>query len=249
MSDGTWIYAVTSLRRGLGELSGVAGEPVRLLDCAGLSAVVGTVDLAEFGEEPLNHALADPDRVRQLAVAHHEVVRTVAGLGAVVPFRLATVCHGDGRTRTYVDGRRDELAAVLTRIDGHDEWGVRAFLPDPPLSESEAAPEGKESAGAAYLLRRRAQLALREDRWARLVRRGEEIHAALSAVAADSTRFPLRGAGPADQDQPVLHGSYLIERGDEERFAAAVRAMSTLGARLEVTGPWAPYSFAGIGES
>jgi hypothetical protein len=76
---------------------------------------------------------------------------------------------------------------------------------------------------------------------------GEEIHAALSSLAAAARRHPLQDPRLAQrQDLMVLNGAYLIDSAEIQRFAAAARAMvgELAGFQLDVTGPWPPYSFA-----
>lgn len=47
----------------------------------------------------------------------------------------------------------------------------------------------------------------------------------------------------------VLNAAYLVAREQAEGFVALVdRATGEEGVRVELTGPWAPYSFAGIAE-
>src|SRR4051794_36070272 len=56
-----WVYAVRGGEAPAPEASGVSGEPVRCVRAAGLTAVVGTVPLAEFGAEALQRNLNDFD--------------------------------------------------------------------------------------------------------------------------------------------------------------------------------------------
>src|SRR5438309_10678380 len=107
---GIWLYAVTrgpepAVPPGT---TGVGGAPVRTLAEAGLVAVVGSVGLDEFGEEPLRRNLEDLDWLAATARAHDTVVDAVARSGPAVPARLATVYTDDGRVREVLAGRRDE---------------------------------------------------------------------------------------------------------------------------------------------
>jgi hypothetical protein len=58
----------------LSGLHGVSGEPIRAVTRTGLTAIVGTVGLDEFGEDGLRHNLEDLDwlaaTARALAVRH-----------------------------------------------------------------------------------------------------------------------------------------------------------------------------------
>ncbi|WP_199831215.1 GvpL/GvpF family gas vesicle protein, partial [Streptomyces noursei] len=46
----------------------------------------------------------------------------------------------------------------------------------------------------------------------------------------------------------VLNAAYLVDRERSEEFVELVEAASEPGVRVELTGPWAPYSFAGIAD-
>ncbi|EFL13179.1 GvpL/GvpF family gas vesicle protein [Streptomyces sp. C] len=54
---------------------------------------------------------------------------------------------------------------------------------------------------------------------------------------------PLAGG---DTGENVLNDAYLVPDGEADAFRAAVRhaADDLPGVRVELTGPWAPYSFA-----
>ena len=71
--EGVWLYSITTDSIGdaqLAGVTGVAGEPVRAVASAGLVAVVGTVSLSEFGQEPLQRNLEDLDWLAATARAH-----------------------------------------------------------------------------------------------------------------------------------------------------------------------------------
>ena len=127
---GVWLYAVTNSRgreTSGGLPSGVADEPVRLIDAEGLTAAVGTVDLREFGEEALRRKLEDLDWLAGAARAHDRVINALARGGATVPVGLATVFADDDSVRAMLDERRANLSAALGRLAGRTEWGVKAY--------------------------------------------------------------------------------------------------------------------------
>jgi hypothetical protein len=49
----------------------------------------------------------------------------------------------------------------------------------------------------------------------------------------------------------VLNGAYLVPEGRAGEFADQVRALTERhpAVRLELTGPWPPYSFAGMDDA
>ncbi|HEU5419217.1 MAG TPA: GvpL/GvpF family gas vesicle protein [Streptosporangiaceae bacterium] len=262
----TWVYAVTRDLRpdALSEVAGVAGEPVRTVTGHGLTAVIGSVDAEQFGEEGFERRLADPAELAAIARAHHGVVEAVSAAQAALPLRLATVYRDDDRVRDMLGQRRGDFAATLTWLAGRAEYGVKVWADLQELSvtgdEPPAAAGGpsgsRQGAGAAYLSRRRAQLSARDRRRQAAAEGGAAIHTALSALAAAGRQHPPQDIPlPGDHDRPgdgqpelmVLNGAYLVEPGSLPQFShAAQSAVSARpGFRLELTGPWPPYSFAG----
>ncbi len=198
--DGVWLYGITADSiddSQLAGITGVAGEPVRTVVEAGLGAVVGTVSLSEFGQEPLQRHLEDLDWLTVVARAHDAVVAAVLRRGPTLPLRLATLYLDDDRVRLLLDARHEEFDATLRRVTGRSEWGVKAFGDPKALAQStksESSPPGTAGKGTAYLLRRRAELSAQQDVEQRAAGHAEEIHSALLAHAVDATggRSPIR---------------------------------------------------------
>ncbi|ASQ98628.1 GvpL/GvpF family gas vesicle protein [Streptomyces sp. 11-1-2] len=246
----TWLYAVTAAPEGGTPpqgLTGVADEPVRLVEKAGLAAVVGSVPLEEFDEDALRGHLEDLEWLERTARAHHRVINGVARQGQVIPLRFATLYHDDDRVRAMLQERREDFAATLRRVAGRTEWGVKAyvdprsFLPDPDEPAG-----GEDSPGTAYLLRRRAQRQDQETAHLRATERAEEIHASLAALAVATAAHPPQDTAlAAYEGWMVLNNSYLVPDGLTEEFTALVTALGErcLAFTLEVSGPWPPYSF------
>jgi hypothetical protein len=261
----TWVYAVArDLDPAILEsLDGVGGGPVRPVADAALTALTGPVAAGAFGEQALQRRLSEPGELEAIARAHHGVIAAVAAACPVLPLRLGTVYNDDNRVRELLAERRDEFAATLGQLADHVECGVKVCadlgaLAGAAASEPPRPPTGagggrdRPGAGAAYLSRRRAQLAARDDRQLRAAERGAAIHAELSVLASAARRHPLQDQPPAATagheaaGQMVLNGAYLVPSAGAAQFATAARAIvaDLVGFRLEVTGPWPPYSFA-----
>jgi hypothetical protein len=124
-----WVYAITDglSPDQLAGLSGVGGEHVRAVTEAGLAAVVGSVDAAEFGEEARTSLLSDLASIERLGRAHHQVIACVAADGPVLPLRLATVYPDDQTVRTLLARSSAEFAVMLASFRGTEEWGVKVY--------------------------------------------------------------------------------------------------------------------------
>jgi hypothetical protein len=254
MSDsGVWLYAVSSSARlsdeELAGMTGVGSERLRTVHEGGLVAIVGTVDLAEFGEEPLRRKLDDLASLEAIARAHHAVVEAAAGTAPVVPIRLATMYRDDAGIADLLKERHDDFAIALERISGRYEWGVKVYAaptsPDPeePASGDAAGP------GTAYLLRRRAQLETVDRSRQTAVENAEQVHTTLSGIAVAARRHPPQDAKlTGSAEWMVLNGAYLVDVTRADQFAEAVETLadSRPDVRLELTGPWPPYSFTAV---
>jgi gas vesicle protein GvpL/GvpF len=252
-TEGVWAYAVIggeAAEHSFGRLRGVAAEPVRAVTGSGLTAVVGTVGLDEFGEEALRQNLEDLDWLAATARAHDAVISAFARDGAVVPLRMATVYLDDSRVRELLEARHDDFVAALDRVTAREELGVKAFA-DPKVltgeNESSNRP-GEKLSGTAYLMRRRRALASQDDAFRIAAAHAERIHAGLLEHAVDGKRKPASDRRLSGRDEwTVLNGTYLVQQDQVDAFRAAVATIdrNTPGIELEITGPWPPYSFAG----
>lgn len=253
-SEGSWLYAITAAESAGGVvdgLRGVAGEQVRLVADAGLAAIVGTVPLHEFGEEPLRRHLEDLDWLAAKARAHDAVISAIARSAAVAPVTMATVYLDDERVRAVLATRHDEFLAALDRVTGRDELGVKAYADPSALASRDEAPaqnSGERRSGTAYLMKRKRELSSKERAYRLAAAEAERLHAELLKHAVDGKRKPASDPSLSGRDNwTVLNGTYLVEKSGAGDFRRAVAALAetTTGIELEVTGPWPPYSFAG----
>jgi hypothetical protein len=253
---GLWVYAVTEQipAGSLDQVAGVGGGQVRTVVADGLTAIAEDVPLEEFGEAALRRNLEDLAWLEETARAHHRVIDAVVRQSPVVPMRLATVYSGDASVAAMLAGRADDFRAALGRMSRRQEWGVKAYAAE--RAEADAAPAhgGTEDAGsggkgAAYLQRRRDQLSAQQDARRELTVSAELVHGALSQLAVDSALHPPQAPQlTGTSAQMLLNAAYLLDEQRSEDFTAAVSALakSHPALRLELTGPWPPYSFAGV---
>jgi hypothetical protein len=251
-TEGVWTYAVVTgdaVAPHLVGLHGVAGEPVRTVTGAGLTAVVGTVGLDEFGEEGLRRNLENLDWLAKTARAHDAVISAVARFGPVVPMRMATVYLDDRRVLDLLEVRHDDFVAALAHVTDRAEMGVKAYA-DPSALRREQEPAdtagGAKMSGTAYLMRRRRALAADDDAFRIAAGHADRIHGLLMTHAVDGKRKPATDRSLSGRnDWTVLNGTYLVDTAEIDAFRAAVASAGTAGIELEITGPWPPYSFAG----
>ncbi|MFE7775216.1 GvpL/GvpF family gas vesicle protein [Streptomyces sp. NPDC057445] len=257
----TYAYAVARNTDGLEEsvaaLTGVAGAPVHLL--AGTRGgepvlVVSPVPAGDFQEEALKRHFEDLGWLEAVARAHHAVIEALAERTTVLPMRLATVYLDDDRARGVLAADRDAFEDRLSHLAAHVEWGVKIYV-DPPAARAAApaAAPGPDPAtaglspGRAYLRTRKAQKSVRDDVYRVAQQAAERVEAVGRRHAADRARHRVQqGELATSPGENVVNDAYLVPRERAEDFRSEVsRAADGLeGVRVEVTGPWAPYSFA-----
>jgi hypothetical protein len=212
---------------------------------------VADAPLALYGEDAINRQLSDLDWVSRAAVAHEAMVESFIEQPAVLPMKLFTIFMNDDRALEHVRAERRRIEAVLGRVAGHHEWGVRVVLLDAGAARAQDAAKGvgkrrPVTSGAAYLSAKKAQ----RDRAAELAGRAQEVVAGLydrlDRQAARSTRRALSEL-PRQRSPLLLDAAFLVPRGRSRLFTATIaresKALAAPGYHVTMSGPWPPYSF------
>ena len=248
--QGRYLYAVC---RGLDldELDGLLGlgdGVVESVESDGLVGLVSSVDLDEFGEEGLRRNLERLDWLEMAARGHDAVVQAAAAVAPTAPMRLATIFRDDDGVRRRLGEQHERIAAVLDRVEGHEEWSVKVLTRSP---EADPDPDEPPSSGAEYLRRRQEERAEQETERRDAAQIAEDVHRALVALAAASRRLPPQDPRLTGHSGTMVHNAaYLVPRDLSDAFSAALGDLS--GDHREVVidarGPWPPYSFAMLEE-
>jgi hypothetical protein len=232
-----------------------AAEPPRGVEALSegtLTALVSAVALDEFGEEPVRTHLEDETWLQEKVLAHEAVLEAALATGPVVPFRFLTVYRDEDELRSFLAARSDELLAVLDRVRGKIEVGVKAFADTAVLERSVAVAEldaeiAEAPPGRAYLLQRQRDEAARAEAARVVAEIARDSHARLLAAADDGTTNAVQPRELTGRpEQMVLNGAYLVPAGDDRldrELAALAEHYAPLGIGFERTGPWPPYNF------
>ncbi|GEL17588.1 GvpL/GvpF family gas vesicle protein [Pseudonocardia asaccharolytica] len=255
--DAVYVYAIgdAALAADLPAVAGVGGTLVRAVGSGALAAVASSVDAGEFGEDALRHNLEDLGWLADTARAHHAVVDTVARHHPIAPVRLATVYLDDANVRALLDERAAAFTAALERVRGRTEWGVKAFAAPQAAEEPQAAepqpPAPSEAGpGTAYLMRRRAARNRAAESRRSAADAASRLHEELAGLAVANRRYPPQDPQlTGSRDEMVLNAAYLVENAGEAAVRRLVEERGAPGLRLQLTGPWAPYSFATLEET
>ncbi|MET9955890.1 GvpL/GvpF family gas vesicle protein [Streptomyces sp. NPDC006339] len=263
MNDEPLLYVYAVVRAPFGEdgpppgpASGeTLGTGLTTVEHRGLTAVVEAVPAADFDEAPLRERLEDLDWLAEVARAHHGVVAAAGRRVTTVPLRLATVCRGESGVRRLLEEGERGLSEALARLTGVHEWGVKLYVDESAAAQRAPAvgvPGGangtaRADSGRDYLRRRLGEQRARRDAGDTAARTAHQVHEVLSRAAVDTVLHPPQQARLSGAPgRNVLNAAYLVRDEEEQRFLAAVPPVEDThpGLRLEITGPWVPYSFA-----
>ncbi|MER7561868.1 GvpL/GvpF family gas vesicle protein [Streptomyces sp. NPDC048523] len=231
------------------QLAGVAGDPPRLLHHHGLVAVVSHVPERDFAEEPLRRHLEDLEWLTGTVRAHQSVIDALTVVTTPLPLRLGTVFRDDSGVRVMIEEREESFRRTLDRLHDRVEWGVKVYAETAAADRAEpAATPEKPVSGRDYLRQRRQRVRSHEEMWQQAEAFATRLHETLSRYAEDARlHAPQNPTLSGASGQNILNAAYLVPRGDSEEFVEMVdRTKGEVpGMRVELTGPWAAYSFAG----
>jgi hypothetical protein len=211
-----------------------------------LWGVVGEVPLATYGPDALDRALADLPWVAQIAVAHEHVVEHFARQrgSTAVPMKLFTMFSSADRALDETRSRSRQITAIVKRIAGCEEYGVR-ITRQPTRATRPGARAARPESGAAFLSAKKKTRDTARDALQAAADAAQAAYEALDAIARESRRrddVPQGAAAP-----PLLDAAFLVPLGRRARFKAAAKRLAArsaaAGAELIVTGPWPAYNF------
>jgi len=212
---------------------------VEALVCDDFLCWVCKVDHASFADA-VERNMENLEWLALHGVRHQQVVGEVAGQITIVPARFGTVFSGEPALIKDVLGRKAALNKVFARVAGGDEWGVKVF------AERQAAPVVVEArSGKEYLQQKAARLKTRPERNDPEL---QELATALAKIATDSAP-----SGKVSGTQPNLlwQATFLVPRGKRKQWDEVLKNFVERWdgrRRIEVNGPWPPYSFVSDAE-
>ncbi|MDQ4115005.1 MAG: GvpL/GvpF family gas vesicle protein [Actinomycetota bacterium] len=228
---------------------GIADADIRTVPFNGLEVVVSDLPAASFGEAVWAEHGEDSGWVTPVAAAHHEVLQHLVEHGDVLPLQLPGIYPSDEAMIAALDSSRGDLERAWRFLAGHVEWSLQVFPTSSPRAPEALAPRS----GREYLERRRSQQGARDEQRRQRELLVTDTHEALAREATASVvRAPLDSAVTGREEPMLLNNAYLVPRHEEQRFLQAAeehhhQLVATAGMRIEVTGPWPPYSFVGAG--
>jgi gas vesicle protein GvpL/GvpF len=222
-----------------------AGRPLTSQLTRSMWLVTANVPLGVYGPEALQTSLRDVQWVADVALAHERVVEFFAAqAGAtVIPMKLFTMFSSERLALSETRLRVPSLEAVIDRIAGCEEWGVR--ITRQPVKAAASYARVEPASGTEFLAAKKAARDVARQSAGAAAQAAEEAYAILSAIARDARR---RDAPEGATTPPLLDAAFLVPADQRKRFKAAVKKLAD--ARTEtlvtLTGPWPSYNFIDV---
>ena len=238
-AEALYLYGISPAARNVAKVSsqGIDGlHPVAALPCGDFLCWVSSVDPVAFPKQ-LETNMENLDWLAIHGVRHQEAVAEIARLVTLVPARFGTLFSGPKALEKNVRSREKALGKVFQKIAGADEWGVKVFSerqPQAPVATS-AATSGRE-----YLQQKAARVKRRAEGTNGNI---QDLADALARVASD---FAPSGKVSGGQAELVWQATFLVPRSKQAQWNRTLQEFVELWSgtrRIEVNGPWPPYSF------
>lgn len=222
------------------------GPRARTIASAGFDAIVVDVDPRAFDAKRTE----DIDWLAPRASRHEAIVRAANARADVMPLGFGGVfSSGDTLART-LDEHREDIDDFFVDAAGCDEWSLKAIVDRERKIErarTRLAKDRTSDEGHAYLVRRKLDAEAESAAAELVIDRVSELIDALGDSVVAALERPVIDTDEDDGRWTVAHVALLVPRDELTRFDAALddrgNALDDDGIDLELTGPWAPYSF------
>jgi hypothetical protein len=203
----------------------------------GFDCWISRLDRSEYADR-LAENMENLEWLAMIGVRHQRAVADLASKLEMLPARFGTVFLSEQSLKQHVASGKKNLQTVFKKIAGSDEWGIKVFR----VAQPGRAAIVEAASGTDYL-KSKAQsvMARAKEEDPKLM----ELVQALGGLSVDTA-----SGGKASSGQPSLvwHGSFLVRRSAQKKFASTLRKFTaefSEGYRVECSGPWPPYSFVG----
>ena len=168
-------------------------------------------------------------------LAYERVVEAIHARQTVIPLRYGCLMESEEQIVQLLEEHRREYEALLGRLHGMTEMGIRLLWP----ASAVPPPSLAQSPGAAYLATLRNRYNSQETLTAEEVLLADRIVALLAGCSTEQRRELS-----SSRQGRLLSLYFLTPKSGAEEFRRMVRTISTpRGVKLLLSGPWPPYNF------
>ena len=231
----------------------------------GLEAVVSKVSLEEFDSETINmKAQNDLQWIKEKAVIHETIIEEAMRNGeeilSLIPMKFGTIFKEEKALREALSKHREQFKETLEKLEGKQEWGIKAYLTDQNKFEQAVKEnnttiqkKAREIAdlpeGMAFFMEEELKEVISREVNKELNHVAEGLYESISRQAESSVQNHILGRELTGKREPmVFNAACLVAGGKIEEFKEAARRLNQeirkKGLDLEFSGPWPAYHFA-----
>lgn len=248
LADSALLPAITAV--------GINGrDPVFLLPCIDVVAVVSFVFAQELNGLADENATARVARVGRFACRHEEVVERAMLHSPVLPMRFGTLFDSVESLQKRLQKHHGAIRLFFHYVSGKDEWAVKAFL-DPARTRRKHLKEAQgrlsspnlPPSGTLYLRERQIRTRCEDSVDRQVEENCKSTGVELCRMACDfRVHKPAAWEMPEGGSEMIVNWAFLVSRDKAADFCTGIRRAndrcSISGLVFRVSGPWPPYSF------
>ncbi len=221
--------------------AGIDGvHPVRSLACGDYLCWVSDVDGKAFSDV-IQSNMENLEWLALHSVRHQQAVAEIFSGQTIIPARFGTVFSAEPALLKDVQARKRSLERVFAKISGAEEWGVKVFA-----EQALATPIPQQvRSGKEYLKLKSSSLRKGPERDTSGL---QEFQTTLEKIALDSAPS---GKVSGTQPNMLWQATFLVPQKRRKSWDEALKAFVKKWngkRRIEVNGPWPPYSFVADAE-
>ncbi len=168
-------------------------------------------------------------------LAFENAVEAIHASRTVIPLRYGCLMESESAILRLLENQHQEYAALLDRLGGMTEMGIRVLCPERPTLPAESP----LSPGAAYL----TSLRKRYGSGNSLAPEEAQLAEGIAGLLSGCYKEQRAEISPADQGR-LLSLYFLTPKTGVKRFRNRARKIRpTAGVKLLFSGPWPPYNF------
>jgi hypothetical protein len=225
----------------------------------GIEAVVSEIDVEKFGsKEVASRAKEDVKWIIKHAARHEKVIEKAAEryTHPVIPAKFGTIYRSKRTLEASLAKRSAEITALLKKLTGTEEWGVKVYVQKKKLREEIKSTNAIVKAqfkkasdlprGEDYFQEAIAERANEDAYNKAVIEAREHFFDTLAPLAVEAQEGKILAREfTGTRDPMVLNSAYLVKKENVSVIKKAVRALRTKypAYRFLCTGPWPPYNF------
>lgn len=259
--DLIYVYCLSNSPSELGDKLKSAG--LKSLAVEEFYAIVKYVPESEYSEDNFKRNLSDMTWLETNAREHVDVISMLMEQNTMIPFKFGTIFLTEESLRKFIADYSNSLTENFQHIKNMEEWSVKIYCNRKALcekidelSEDAAALEKQimeSSLGKAYLLKKK-KTDLIENEMDRLCKEYGQNYFNEFENLSESTS--LNNLLPKDftgrEDMMILNAVFLVHTKKVTDFNNTkdklIEKYGNFGFKIEITGPWPPFSFISIKE-